>query len=164
MIKHDTASVFVFHHDTELGWRVGFIFHPIFDAWMQSGGHVETTETPFEAALREAREETGLAGLRLIHPDPLVPAAELPTATPMPLPVWIIEHPVPNGDNHVSEPHVHIDFKFLAVADDPVQVTKPDHPFEWFTREQATGAKVLRDVRVYADALFDLVEARQPVA
>lgn len=164
MIKHDTASVFVFHRDAGLGWRIGLIKHPLFGVWMQPGGHVEDDETPYEAALREAREETGLDGLRFVdvHKPPFSDAVE--TTVPMALPVLVIEHPIPNGDNHVREAHVHIDFKYLAVADSPRQVTEPHHPFEWFTRDRVADLDTLDDVRPVATALFDLVEASEPAS
>lgn len=163
MIKHDTASVFVFHRDPEHGWRVGLIKHPLFGVWMQPGGHVEEDETPREAALREACEETGLDGLRLIgtHRPPFLETTD--TTIPMPLPVWVIEHPIPGGDNHVRDAHVHIDFKYLAIAESAEQVTTPDHPFGWFTREEVAGLDTLDDVRPIAAALFDLVEAQVAV-
>lgn len=162
MIKHDTASLFVFHHDAALGWRVGLIKHPLFGVWMQPGGHVEDDETPYEAAVREAREETGLAQVRFVevHTPPTVAATA--TAVPMPLPVWIIEHPVPKGDNHVREAHVHIDHKFLAVADSEVPATTPEQPFEWFGREQVAELDTFGDVRAVSAALFDIVAARTP--
>lgn len=164
MIKHDTASVYVFRHDLETGWLLGLIEHPLFGVWMQPGGHVETDETPYEAAVREAREETGLNGLRLLdlhRPPGVVPTD---TSTPMPLPVWIVEHPVPKGDNHVRDPHIHIDFKYLALADASVPVAAPDHPFEWFTREQVAELNTLADVHAFSAPLFDHVEALNPVA
>ncbi|WP_336250195.1 NUDIX hydrolase [Stomatohabitans albus] len=49
--------------------------HKRLGIWVQPGGHIEANEAPHRAALRESREETGLAirhpagGPRLIHID-----------------------------------------------------------------------------------------------
>ena len=49
--------------------------HKRLDIWMQPGGHVDPGEAPWEAALRESEEETGLTlthpadGPRLLHVD-----------------------------------------------------------------------------------------------
>ena len=163
MIKHDTASVYVFRHDPETGWLLGLIKHPLFGVWMQPGGHVEADETPYEAALREAREETGLDGLRFLDLHRPPQPAPTDTSTPMPLPVWIVEHPVPKGDNHVREAHVHIDFKYLALADEATPAAAPDHPFEWFTRDQVGLLETLADVHALSGPLFDHVESLHTV-
>ncbi|GAA3560424.1 hypothetical protein GCM10022197_14890 [Microlunatus spumicola] len=61
---HLTASCFVFSADLE---RTLLCFHRKGRFWVQTGGHVEATDGSIpEAALREAREESGLAGLRLV--------------------------------------------------------------------------------------------------
>ncbi len=55
--------------------------HKILGQWMQPGGHIDAGETPWEAALRECREETGLeiahykGEVNIIHID-LHPAAK----------------------------------------------------------------------------------------
>jgi 8-oxo-dGTP pyrophosphatase MutT (NUDIX family) len=41
--------------------------HRKLNKWFQLGGHLESGETVAEGALREAREESGLAGVRLIN-------------------------------------------------------------------------------------------------
>jgi 8-oxo-dGTP pyrophosphatase MutT (NUDIX family) len=49
--------------------------HKRLHRWMQPGGHIDPSEAPWEAALRESEEETGLAlrhpdgGARLLHVD-----------------------------------------------------------------------------------------------
>lgn len=60
---HITASALVFSHD---GREILLTLHPRVGRWIQLGGHCEETdETVAAAALREATEESGIAGLRL---------------------------------------------------------------------------------------------------
>ncbi|MFE9580836.1 NUDIX hydrolase [Nocardia sp. NPDC006044] len=60
---HITASAVVFSHD---GREVLLTLHPRVGSWIQLGGHCEESDdTVAGAALREATEESGIAGLRL---------------------------------------------------------------------------------------------------
>jgi 8-oxo-dGTP pyrophosphatase MutT (NUDIX family) len=54
---HVTGSAFIV--DEGFG-KVLFVHHAKLDLWLQPGGHCEPGETPLEAAIREAGEETGL--------------------------------------------------------------------------------------------------------
>lgn len=92
---HITASTLVVNaaHDAAL-----LTLHAKAREWFQLGGHCEPGDTTLAgAALREATEESGLAGLEL---DPV--------------PVQLSEHAVPfcgpTGDVH------HLDVRFVAVA------------------------------------------------
>jgi 8-oxo-dGTP pyrophosphatase MutT (NUDIX family) len=50
-----TVAIFVVHKD-----KVLLIHHRKLDKWLPLGGHIELDEDPEAAALREAREESGL--------------------------------------------------------------------------------------------------------
>ena len=36
------------------------------------------------------------------------------------------------ADNHLGEPHVHVDHRYVAIVDSPVPVSEPVHPFGWY--------------------------------
>lgn len=60
---HITASAVVFSHDER---EVLLTLHPRVGRWIQLGGHCEQgDETVVDAALREATEESGIAGLEV---------------------------------------------------------------------------------------------------
>ena len=70
--------------------------HKRLHRWLQPGGHLEAGEAPWDAALRESEEETGLVvshpdgGPRLLHVD---------------------VHPAAQG-------HTHLDLRYLLVSAD----------------------------------------------
>jgi 8-oxo-dGTP pyrophosphatase MutT (NUDIX family) len=157
IVKHATASVFVFgradgsaNGSGPDGWRVGLITHPLFNRPMIPGGHVEGGETPEEAALREVTEETGLR-VRLVAglSEPLPPG--LPVAV-VAQPWWIVEHPLPS-DNHLDEPHIHVDHIYVAVADDTTS-TSSAHPFAWYAAADLASLDMFEDTRAIALSLF----------
>jgi 8-oxo-dGTP diphosphatase len=55
-------SVAVYARRGGAGGEVLVIHHKRLDTWLPIGGELEAGETPLEAAIRELREETGLAG------------------------------------------------------------------------------------------------------
>lgn len=79
---------------------------------MQPGGHFDPHETPHEAVLREALEETGLEGLAL---DPWH------SANPWPLDVDSHRIPASTAKNEAA--HWHHDLRYLLLA--PAGATIP---------------------------------------
>lgn len=100
MIKHATASTFVFHQFPDR-WRLGLVAQPRLGRHMIVGGHVERDETQAEAALREAVEESGLRVRLLACPTPALPMGYPHERVAAPW--WITEVMVP-ADNHLAEP------------------------------------------------------------
>ena len=91
--------------------------HKRMGIWLQPGGHLEPGETPWQAARREASEETGLplrhppGGPRLVHAD---------------------VHAAPLG-------HVHLDLRYLLLAPDrdPAPPAGESQKVGWFRLEEA---------------------------
>jgi 8-oxo-dGTP pyrophosphatase MutT (NUDIX family) len=109
------------------GDRVLLLHHRKLDRWLQPGGHGDPGEsTGEEVALREAREETGLRGLRL-HPE-----------APRPLDVDVHEIPARG-----SEPaHQHLDLRYLVVAPAGAEATpsaEETNDLRWFGWDELHG-------------------------
>jgi 8-oxo-dGTP pyrophosphatase MutT (NUDIX family) len=101
---HITASTLVFD---DSGRRVLLTLHPRLGRWVQLGGHCEDADDDIvAAALREATEESGVAGLR-IAPDL----------------VAVHVHPVTCS---LGVPTRHLDLQFVARAPAGAQIAVSD--------------------------------------
>jgi 8-oxo-dGTP pyrophosphatase MutT (NUDIX family) len=107
---HFTASALVVDPSRE---RTLLVRHRKLGRWLQPGGHVEPGDPSLlDAALREAREETGLA----VEPG---------EAEPLDVDV----HEIPT-----EPPHLHLDVRFLVVAEG--EPAGEEHG-EWLARDEA---------------------------
>ncbi|MEM9563258.1 MAG: NUDIX hydrolase [Actinomycetota bacterium] len=91
---HLTGSAFVID---AAGERALLLHHAKLDRWLQPGGHADGDGNLAGVAWREATEETGLAGLRLV-----LPAIDLDI------------HAIPARPGEPE--HLHLDLRFAAVA------------------------------------------------
>ena len=90
--------------------------HRSLHVWLQPGGHLEPGEPPWDAALRETTEETGLpvrhppGGPRLVHLDA-----------------------------HPANAHFHLDLRYLLLCDDaePAPAAGESREVRWFGLEEA---------------------------
>ncbi len=114
---HLTASAFILSSD---GNRVLLLHHRKLDRWLQPGGHGEPGESDGETvALREAREETGIAELRL-HPE-------------APRPMDVDVHQIPARGTEPA--HLHLDLRYAVMAESSVELlrsAKETNALRWF--------------------------------
>jgi 8-oxo-dGTP pyrophosphatase MutT (NUDIX family) len=128
---HFTASALVVHPESK---RVLLRWHQRLRAWLQVGGHGDPGESdPLEIALREAREETGIADL-------------------VPWPDAAVRHVavcyVPPGKGEPE--HEHADLRFFMATRNPdtARPENPGAPLRWVTLDEArelVGTNNLRE-------------------
>lgn len=113
---HVTASAWIVSRD---GTRCLLTHHKKLDKWLQLGGHVDGEPHVEQAALREAREESGIEHFMM------------PPWQGGLVPLDLDVHPIPA---HGAEPgHEHHDVRFLLVADAarPLVVSDESHDVRW---------------------------------
>ncbi|MFF3461566.1 NUDIX hydrolase [Streptomyces sp. NPDC001984] len=126
---HVTASALVI--DPERG-RVLLTLHKKLKMWLQMGGHCEPQDASLAAAaLREATEESGVAGLALLPGGP----------------VRLDRHPIP------PPCHVHLDVQYAAVAPRDAEHAISDESLDvrWFAYDEVAD--------VADDSVVRLLEA-----
>lgn len=131
---HVTASALVLDHT---GSRVLLCLHGKFGRWVQLGGHCEPDDvTLVGAALREATEESGIAGLRI---DPV--------------PIDVDIHPV-----SCQGGSLHHDVRFAVIAPPGAveQVSDEAEALEWFPPDRLPEPLAGGTVQLVAPALAAL--------
>lgn len=116
-LVHVTGSAIV------IGERgVVLLKHKRLGLWLQPGGHVDAGETPWDGALREAEEETGLT----------VGFADIDDVLGVPRLVHVDVHQAGRG-------HTHLDLRYLidGGAGDPAPPEGESQEIGWFSWDEA---------------------------
>ena len=101
---HVTGSGLVLSEDYT---KVLLIHHRFLNLWLQPGGHMEPYETdPYETALREVQEETGIHDVTPVD-------SHNPRMRP---PVHINSHHIPARPEKGEPEHWHHDFRYAFIA------------------------------------------------
>lgn len=106
------------------GQRVVVLHHRKLDRWLQPGGHCDGDANLAAVALREASEETGMAGLRVL-----------------PVAVDLDVHEVAPPDDG---PHLHLDVRFLVQAppDAEPEGNHESNEVRWVTLDELAALDV----------------------
>ena len=109
--------------------KVLMVYHKIYDSWSWTGGHADGEEDLAAVALREVREETGVASARLLSED-----------------IFSLESLTVDGhEKHGAyvPSHLHLNVTYLLEADDrdPLTVCEEENSgVRWFTLDGALEA------------------------
>ncbi len=111
-VGHITASAFIINEDKS---KILLTYHKKLKKWLQLGGHTEENETIIEAAIREAKEESGLESLRLLSQD-----------------IYDIDvHKIPKTNNEPGHKHYDIRFIFEACECELLKINHESSDLKW---------------------------------
>lgn len=123
--------------------KVLLLHHKKLGTWVQIGGHIEHTENPIEALLREVMEETGLDVRHLFSLG-----EETQDSTELPLPRFLLEEKIPQHTSHPA--HFHIDLIYHREVDNELPISileKEAHGAGWFRLEEALQLSLFENTK-----------------
>ncbi len=127
-VGHITGSAWLVN---KTGTRVLLTHHRKLKRWLQLGGHADGQADVPAVAMREAREESGLAQIEHVQQE-----------------IFDVDvHEIPA---HGAEPtHEHFDIRYLlrAVGNDDIQISDESLELAWVSPEQLDGLSVDESVR-----------------
>lgn len=119
--RHFTATAFI-----STRGRTLLLWHAKLGMWLPPGGHCEPNEDPIQAAIREAKEESGLT-VHIIRPSDM-PELDRSKIKPPPAVMGLFNIDIPG-----QPPHVHIDFVYYTRPSQAVDFDAPipSGPHRW---------------------------------
>ena len=145
-LRHFTVAVFVVHDQ-----RVLLHYHRKLGKWLPPGGHVEDSELPDDAAVREVREETGIRAHLL--GDRGLPDVQDPRQLVIPAGIQL---------ERIYPGHEHIDLVYFARPDpDEVSAAEVDPRLAesdqvgWYAAADLPALGASEEIQMWAQRALD---------
>ena len=123
LLAHMTASSWIVNPERT---KTLMVYHNLYDSWSWTGGHADGETDLLSVALREAREETGIAHVRPLSPEIFS------------LEVLTVDGHEKRGEYVPSHLHMNVTYLLEAEESDTLHVCREENSgVAWFTLEEA---------------------------
>jgi 8-oxo-dGTP pyrophosphatase MutT (NUDIX family) len=148
-----TSEVFIVFKDKVLLRK-----HDKYNLWLGVGGHIELSEDPNQAAIREVKEEVGL-DITLYDPNPFPKSIQKFEKELIP-PVFMNRH-------FISKDHEHVTMIFFGISHTDklmLSATEVSESCNWFTHEELMSRDfdIRPNIRHYALSALKALAPRKP--
>ena len=126
LLAHMTASSWIVNPERS---KTLMVYHNLYDSWSWTGGHADGETDLLSVALREAREETGIAHVRPLSPEIFS------------LEVLTVDGHEKRGEYVPSHLHMNVTYLLEAEESDTLHICREENSgVAWFTLEEALKA------------------------
>lgn len=141
MLRQFTATAYIIESE-----RVLMIYHRKLQKWLPPGGHIDENELPYEAAIREALEETGVE-IEILSDEHIW--VNRWNASSIPRPFLSLLEEIPEYKDQPA--HQHIDFIFAARPVGGAEIVNHQETggLKWFTLHEVENLE--EDVEIFAE-------------
>lgn len=146
--KHNATTVYIITQEQPS--RVLLLHHKKLNKWLPPGGHQERHENPYEAAIREVKEETGID----ISNNLSTPQSLDARVLSLPLPMFILEEKI---DAHKDQlEHFHIDMIYVVRVSHQqiIRQETESQDIGWFTQEEVEALDTFENVKSIVKTLL----------
>lgn len=148
MEKHFTVSVYIVSEIDGIK-KILLHKHKKLNMWLPVGGHIDFGETPIDAAIREAKEESDL-DVEIVSNEKLY---QSDIVKQLITPIALMEQTIPEYNGKPL--HKHLDSVYIATTNHP-EKAKMAEEFNWFSKEELMKIELAEDVKLLIKKVLTL--------